>query len=103
MNASTPCLGFRAVCGAVELTAAYEAGPAGPVRLLLIEQFSGSAPRLWRNVLVSRGAAVKAAEDLCRDAHAYLSRFPFPTRPSEDLDLDDFVEHLRIKLANELH
>lgn len=103
MTTETLCMGFRAVAGGVEITAGYQMGPSGPVRLLMMEQVVSGSPRLWRDVLTSRDSAVQAAEALCRDAHAYLSRFPFPLRPYEDFDLDDFVEHLRIKIANELH
>ena len=61
--------------------------------------------RIWRQHWTSYEGSVSAAEDLADDALEYLqdSLGHKNLRPAEDLDYDDFVEHLRARLNKEFH
>ena len=86
--------------GNLKLHLGYRAGASGPVNLFCMEQIGAAPLTMWRNFWVSREAAEEAAENLCAEADDYLDSFESPRRPHEDLDMDDYLEHLRTRVAN---
>jgi hypothetical protein len=62
-----------------------------------------SEPKLWRYHWTSYIEAERMAENLAAESEEYLRKFQLPIRPNEDLDFDDFIDHLHARLNNELH
>jgi hypothetical protein len=73
------------------------------VLLACTERIGDNEPSLWRRHWTSIEAAVEAAEVLVGDAEDYIEMYRLPVRPYEDLDGDDFIQHLHMRLNNELH
>ena len=71
--------------------------------LFAMEQIGANQPQLWRRFWVSRESALHYAEVLCADAAQYLDMVSPKWRPAEDLDFDDFQEHLKAYLENSMH
>lgn len=95
------CDGFRAVRGLLVLEAGY-ADFGGPVLLYVIEHIGGSK-RVWRRIWTHREVAAEQAEDLVGDIEEYLETINAVQRPVEDLDLDDFIQHITERYQNGLH
>lgn len=95
--------GFLLVGGNVIVSLGYAVYPQG-VLLLATTKIGAQEPLLWRRHWSSKMAAVEAAENLAGDAEAYICEtLGLIPRPVEDLDLDDFIQHLSMRLNNELH
>lgn len=95
--------GFRASAGYLKLNLGYFIYPHGTVLLFVQEQLQTNPPSIWRSFFTTKQSAVKVAEDLCADAQDYIDNVGVPQRPHEDLDFDDYLEHLKARLNNELH
>lgn len=65
---------------------------------------AGAPPAQWRRFETPRESAIDQAIELCLDIEEYLvdglNQVP---RPVEDLDLDDFIDHLEMRLTNAMH
>lgn len=95
--------GFLLVGGNVVVNCGYFLYPQG-VLLLAFVQIGDQEPKIWRRHWASKEAAVDAAESLAGDAEEYImGTLGLAPRPVEDLDLDDFIQHLYMRLNNELH
>lgn len=62
-----------------------------------------STPQIWRQFTTPNNAAVEAAVELAADAQEYLGMVNAPQRPSEDLDFDDFLEHVHLTVTGALN
>lgn len=94
--------GFKVSGGMLTIHAAYAVYPEGVLLLAYLESPQGTIP--WRRLWAPKETAVAAAEDLAGVAEHYLVEgLGITPRPLEDLDLDDFVEHLSLRLNNALH
>lgn len=95
--------GFLAVRGTVQMYLGY-AVFGSAVLLYVNEQIADTQPRQWIRFWTSRDRALEQAEQLVERVDEYLNRFkPMPLRSYEDLDSDDFLDHLKARLNNELH
>lgn len=94
--------GFTMSCGNLKLFFAYALYAEG-VLLLCYEKIGDAGATPWRRHWTSIEAAVDAAENLVGDAEEYVETLGGHTRPVEDLDVDDFIQHLHMRLNNELH
>ena len=52
----------------------------------------------WRSIWVTRESAVEQADMLAGEAEAYIEDLGITVRPTENLDYDDFVEHIRLRV-----
>lgn len=95
--------GFCQQAAYLKITLGYAAKSTGPISLFAVEQHGAGPHQPWRKFQVSREAALRAAEELCADAAQYLDMVSHKWRPSEDLDFDDFQEHLKAYLENSMH
>lgn len=95
--------GFSAVRGSVQIFLGYTISRSGPVQLHAIEKMGDLAPRIWLNRWTTRESAVRDAEDMVGRVEQYLDQINAPSRPEENLGLDDFIEHLSLRLSNGLH
>lgn len=95
------CGGFKLVAGLLELEAGY-ADFGGPVLLYIIETINGTR-RIWRRVWTHRTVAHEEAEGLVGDAEEYVESLQLIARPVEDLDLDDYIQHITERYQNGLH
>ena len=94
--------GFKVSGGMLAIHAAYAIYPEAVLLVSYLESPSGKSP--WRRVWAPRGSAVEVAESLAGAAEHYLTAdLGLTARPIEDLDLDDFIEHLSLRLNNALH
>lgn len=74
------------------------------VLLFSTVQIGAQPVQTWRRYWTSHVGAVESAENMCADAHEYITKtWGMRPRGEEDLDLDDFIEHLSARLNNELH
>jgi hypothetical protein len=58
---------------------------------------------MWRQFTTTRENAEDAAAALAADAEEYAEATKCLIRPSEDLDLYDFVEHVALTSRGEMH
>lgn len=95
--------GFRLVGGNVTVLLGYAAYRGG-ILLYSLVQIGDQQYKPWRRHWASREAAVESAESLAGDAYEYITE-TLGQRPREieDLDLDDFVEHVRLRTENAFH
>jgi hypothetical protein len=94
--------GFKSAVGPITVSLGYAMYP-GAVLLYSHLTTPPSPPQLWRYHWTSKEEALRMAESLCAESDEYLSRFNWPRREVEDLDFEDFLEHLSARLNNELH
>lgn len=95
--------GFLIVGGNVTVNLGYVLFPQG-VLLFATTKIGAAPPELWRRYWTPRESAVKAAEDLAAWSETYITEtLGLSVRPIEDLDLDDFIEHLRLRIENEFN
>jgi hypothetical protein len=97
-----PPYGFTVAAGNLVIRLGYKMQNAG-VLLFAYTQIGDAAPQPWRQFLAPPGAAVEAAMALAADAEDYAVSTGHPIRPNEDLDLDDFIEHLSLNVTGEMH
>lgn len=98
------CYGFKASASNLKLWFGYSIFAQGVVSLWCLEQIGGMHPQPWRQIWTGFESAVDVAEDLCADMEDYLdSVSTVYRRPSEDLDMDDFLHHLHLRVTNGLH
>lgn len=95
------CDGFLAAKGLLVIKVGY-ADFGGPVLLYAIECISDTR-RIWRKRWTHREVAARDAEDLVADIEEYLDQINAVQRPSEDLDLDDFIQHITERYNHGLH
>lgn len=88
--------------GNIEVDLGYAIYPEAIMLFSLLKM--GAPPyQQWRQHWTSYEAALDAAESLAAEAEAYLESFNAPFRPAEDLDYDDFLEHLSTRINKEFH
>ncbi len=95
--------GFTQQAFALKIVLGYMTLPDESLMLFAYEQWTGKEPVMWRKFLVPQHSALKSAESLCDDASRYLDMVSTKWRPSEDLDFDDFMEHLRLHVEGGMH
>ena len=95
--------GFCQQASLLKITLGYATYKHSAIRLFAMEQIGPHPPQVWRTFWVSRESALDAADGLCADASQYLDMASPKWRPSEDLDFDDFREHLKAFLENSMH
>lgn len=99
----TDTYGFRIVGGNVTVMLGYAVFEKG-VLLYAHTQIAEQGFKPWRRHWTSRHSAVEAAEMLCSDAYDYITEtLNLTPRAVEDLDLEDFLEHLRSRIENAFH
>lgn len=78
---------------------------AGQAVLLLASTQVGTSELVpWRRFWVPKETAVEAATQLAAEAEEFLLEdLGAQARPNEDLDLEDFIHHLKLRLENALH
>jgi len=95
--------GFRLVGGNMTIMLGYAVYDEG-VLLHAVTKVGDQAPDLWRRFWASHDVAVASAEEMVDDAEHYMfNTLGLRPRPIEDLDLDDFIEHLQARLEGGLH
>lgn len=95
--------GFKSARGQVEVILGYAVCERA-VRLEAYIRMGTNEPSLWRGFWVSYIEALTSAEELCADAEEYLEQYNnVPPRPCEDLDFYDFLQHMEMRINNELH
>lgn len=87
----------------LKITLGYMTFPHSGLMLLAMEQWVDRPPTIWRKLWVTRSGAVRAAERLRDDATKYLDMVTTKWRPTEDLNFDDFLEHLRLHVEGGMH
>lgn len=94
---------FKAAAGFVEVRVSYWMHERGILLCAVIEP--PNAPyRVWRRYWTSYEGALREAESLCGEVCDYLTNLTkTQMREVEDLDLDDFLEHLKTRINNEFH
>ena len=97
-----PSYGFTVAAGSLVVRLGYKMQPSG-VLLFAYTQIGDASPQPWRQFLAPPESAVEAAMSLAADAEDYAISTGCALRPNEDLDLDDFIEHLRLSVAGEMH
>lgn len=92
--------GFVLSGGAVEIRPMYFIYTKA-ILLVVTVRMGALDPSIWRRHWSSYEGAVDAAEILVDDAFDYLTEtLGLRPRDTEDLDLDDFVRHLYLRLNN---
>lgn len=92
--------GFVLSGGAVEIRPMYFVYTKA-ILLVATVRIGGLDPSIWRRHWTSYEGAVDAAERLVDDAFDYLTEtLGLRPRDTEDLDIDDFVRHLHLRLNN---
>ena len=94
--------GFLASAGNIKLSFGYAQFDRGIFLLYVSESIGTQTSRIWRRVWAPAEEALEAAFDLCNDAEIYLESIGH-VRPVEDLGMADFLEHLKLRINNELH
>ena len=95
--------GFMAVRGTVQIYLGY-AVFGNAVLLYCNERIADNQTRQWLRFWTTRESAIEQAEGMCSDVEDYLMSYGhMPARPIEDLDMDDFINHLKARLNDELH
>lgn len=71
----------------------------GPqVCLVALIKVIGQPNVIWRSHWVPGDSAVEAARNLAADARGYIRELKLIVRPVEDLDYNDYVEHIRCRV-----
>ena len=99
----TAVFGFTASTGNLKIYLGYGISAAGGVLLYALEQIGAHPPTLWRRFWASRESAVEAAESLAAEVEEYIDCIGGVQRPTENMDLDDFVFHLTSRIKNGFH
>jgi hypothetical protein len=94
--------GFRQASGVVSISLGYAVYPEA-VLLFSTINLPNTPPQLWHQYWTSYVEAERMAESLAGEAEEYLRRFSLPMRPTEDLDYDDFIQHLHTRINNVFH
>lgn len=95
--------GFTAKATNLHINLGYAVYEGGSVLLYALETIGGGAPTQWRLLWTTKERALDMAESLCADVEEYLDSMRMPWRPVEDLDMDDYIEHLRTRIAGTFH
>lgn len=95
--------GFREARGTIEVIVGY-AVFADAVQIAAFLKVGPQPPVEWLNRWTSHIEALRAAESMCGEAMDCLDSYKnVPRRPVEDLDFDDFLEHLETRLNGNFH
>jgi hypothetical protein len=95
--------GFTICGGTLTLTFSYAIYPKA-VLLMVASKVGDQATTIWRRIWAPKEEAVESATQLVGDAEEYLiDTLGLMVRPVEDLDLGDYLEHLKLNLANKLN
>lgn len=95
---------FTAAAGFLSVRLTYYLHQKG-VLLVAVIVPPMAPPSVWRRYWTSHVAALREAEELAADAEEYLRQMTqgASLRTIEDLDYDDFLEHLKTNLNKEFH
>lgn len=93
------CHGFMSKTHNLRLILGYNVYANGMYRLYAYEQIGTQPSQLWRSFLASPEAVVEAAENLCAECDDYLDTFSMMRRPDEDLNFDDFIQHIELRVT----
>lgn len=95
---------FKGAAGFLEVHVAYFVHEGG-VLLTAVIVPPQAPPRQWLRHWSSHIEAARSAENLVAEAEAYLRQMThgMPMRETEDLDYQDFIDHLRTRMCNEFH
>lgn len=99
---SPTAYGFTITAGTLVIRLGYKL-LGDSVYMFATTQIGDAKPQLWRQFTTHRKAAEEAAESLAADAEEYAEATKCLIRPSEDLDLYDFVEHVALTVRGEMH
>lgn len=95
---------FKAASGFLEVRVSYWVHERGILLCAVIEPPNNAPYKVWRRYWTSHVGALREAESLCGEIVEYLTSMTrSPLRETEDLDLDDFLEHLKTRLDNNFH
>jgi hypothetical protein len=94
---------FKHQAYALRITLGYMTFPHSGLMLFAMEQWGDRPPVLWRKFWVTNKGAVRAANRLAIDACEYLNTVSKNWRPAEDLNFDDFIEHIRLHVEGGMH
>ncbi len=94
--------GFKAKAGHCLINLGYTIRPSGIVTLFAFIKFGTMDYEPWREFQCGAESAVSQAMAMARDAIAFLGT-QGPAREVEDLDFDDFIQHLSANINKELH
>jgi hypothetical protein len=97
-----PAYGFTLTAGTLVIRLGYRVA-GNTVTLFATTQVGTAPPTMWRQFETPKQSAVGAACRLAQDVHEYAAATGGLIRPSEDLDLDDFIEHLSLTINGELN
>lgn len=93
------CSGFRLSSGGLSFTFGYAIW-SGAVLLYCIQQIRPNPPTICRRFWTSKEAACDAAEDLVGAIYEFADSAGINVSMEEDLNVDDFIEHLHLRLEN---
>ena len=97
------CSGFMVAAGNVRINCGYAVWPES-VLLFAVISVGGGEFIPWRRFWAPHASAVDAAEGLAGDAEHYLiETLGMALREDEDLNLDDYLEHLHLRITNGLN
>lgn len=97
------CMGFILNGGTVSINCGYSIYP-GAVLLMAFVKIADTETKCWRYFWTSTEAAVSEAEKLVDDAYEYLcGALGCRPREEENLNLDDFMHHLDMRINNGFH
>lgn len=98
-----PYLLFRMAAAALTAVAFYRVvGATVEMGLTLVPTVGNPSP--WRSFTCPLDSAVSQAEEMCDEAaHYLLDVLDLDIRDVEDLDFDDFIHHLSLRVSNEFH
>lgn len=94
--------GFTMTAGSLVVRLGHRLQHNG-VLLFATTQVGDAAPQMWRNFMVTRESAVEQAIALASDAEDYLLSTGGLVRPVEDLNFDDFIEHVGLTVNGEMN
>lgn len=99
---SKPTYGFTLAAGNLVIRLGYKV-EGNLVTLFATTQVASNPPQMWRQFQAPKASAVEAAHNLAGEACDYAESTGGLIRPYEDLDLDDFIEHLTLTVQGEMN
>ena len=94
--------GFAITAGTLAIRLGYKVN-GDTFYMFATTQIGDARPQIWRQFTTTRENAEAAASNLAADAEEYAEATKCLIRPSEDLDLYDFVEHVALTVRGEMH
>jgi hypothetical protein len=95
--------GFSAKAGNLQIMLGYAEFEGGVYLIYAYENIGNQGPVLWRRFWSNTATVVAAAENLCGEVEEYLDGLHTPWRPTENLDMDDFIDHITHRTTHGFH